>query len=529
MAYFHGGERILTLSQDLHEKEFIEQGINRYLIVVSSLEALVESIELELTRTQKVHILVSSTMGKLFRQHLEEVARAINALVAIGRVQVVEIGIGKVFDKALTFPDVRSFVEFCRHQERVDYIEFLEQQDDPDKKEESRILRDLIIERDSANERVQQLQEEIVHTRKEIERLQGEYQELETKVNHVYVIELENAKIQLERKLEEQLENERLYKLEKAKVADYEAEASKFRSENKALQMDNESLRAFIAESRDTIRGLQAQIRALQADIDKAEREKLVILKSRVDGEVHVQLSQQLEEERESSRKLQADLQKLQMDLRKKDFEIAENMREIEELRMSTSNSGATYGHVLDKVHFKAVNVYYVKILQPLPYLRSALQAFYEAIKERDGGRTHVCIIKHDEGLNDRLYPDYELYGHIGDVQSKHEKFMLYPTRSMFTGAEKFDVAVKSVLVLDFIQSKDYYIDTDGFSRVITVCRNSSMMHTLGLKGTPVSLDSGSLLDIQYDQRIATASTKEMQKRYIQLKVAMWLKNLDMV
>lgn len=527
MAYFREGERLITLSQDLHEKEFIEQGINRYLLVVSSLEALVEAIEIESTRTQSIHIIVSASMGKLFRQHLEEVSRALNALVALNRVQVIEIGIGKVFDKALTFADARSFVTFCRNEERVDYIQYLEQQNEPEKKEESRILRDLMLERDSANERLQEAQEELIHARKEIDRLAAEYQELETKVNHVYVIELENAKIQLERKLEEQMENERLYKLEKAKVADYEMESSKYRSENKALQMDNASLKAFIEDNRETIRGLQAQIRALNHDIEKAERDKVAILKSRVDGEVHVQLSHQLEDERERVRKLQANLQTLEMNLRKKDFEIAENQREIEELRLGSTDN-ASYSKILDKVHLKATNVYYVKIITPLPYLRCALRGLYEAIKVRDGGRVHVCILKHDEGLNDRLYPDYELYGHIGDVQAKHEKFMLYPTRKMFTGAEKFDANVKSLLVLDFIQSNEYYIDTDGFSRVITVCRHSSMLHTLGLKGTPVSLDNGSLMDMQFDNRIATASTKEMQNRYIQMKVNAWVKNLDM-
>lgn len=530
MGYLKEHERLLTLSQDLHEKQQIETGINRYLIAVTTIDSLVETVEQETARNDRVMILVTASMAKIFKQHLDEVARGLDALTDLGLIQVVEIGIGKVFKNAMTFSDYVTFIEFCRNEERVEYIQFLENQESEDKKEESRILRELLIERDAANERNDAIKEDLYHAKQEIDRLAADYQALETKVSHVYVIELENAKVQLERQLEVQQEYERLYKLETAKVKDYEAESSMYRSENKSLQLDKQSLEQVIDERKQTTRGLQAQIRMLEQDIEKAEKEKLDILKSRVDAEVHVKLAQQLEDVREELRKLRTEYHALEMESRKKEFIVAEKTREIEELRKgedALANIGRS--NLLDSVTFKSMNVYYVKVITQLPYLTSALKGLYEAIKKRDGGRTHVCLIAHDEGLNDKIYKNFELYGTLGDVQAKHEHFMLYPSRRMFTGAEKFDANVKSLLVVDFIRSNDYYVSTEAFNRVITVCRDSSMMHLLGLNGTVVALDANSLLDIKHDSRIATASTKDMQQRYIQMKVDAWVKRLDIL
>lgn len=530
MAYLKENEKIITLSQDLHEKQQIENGINRYLIVVNEIPTLVEAVEQEMGRNDRVLIIVSKSMAKIFEQHIEEVVRALDALTDLGRIQVIEIGIGKAFKSALTFSDAISFIEFCRNEERVEYITFLEQQEDEKKQEESRVLRDLMVERDSANERVEQFKQELYRTKQELAQALADYQALETKVSHVYTVELDNARIQLERQQEEISEKERMYRLEKSKVKDYESESSKYRTENKSLQLSKQSLEELILDRKNFIRGLQSQIRLLEKDLEKAEKEKLDIIKSRVDAEVHVKLSQQLENVREQLRKLNADYHDLEMQSRKKDFIISEQKIEIEELRAG-NDTGHSDGRstLLDHVTFKSTNVYYVKVITPLPYLTGALNGLYEAIKRRDGGRAHVCVIAHDDGLNDKIFKNFELYGTLGDVQAKHEQFMLYPTRRMFTGAEKFDSQVKSLLIVDFIRSNDYYISTEAFSRTITVCRDSSMVHLLGLQGTVVSLDANSLLDIKYDKRIDEATTKEMQQRYIQLKIADWVKRLDIL
>lgn len=527
MAYLKENEKLITLSQDLHEKQQIESGINRYLIVVNEIPALVEAVEQEMGRNDRVHIIVSKAMAKIFEQHIEEVVRALDALTDLGKVQVIEIGIGKAFKSALTFADATSFIEFCRNEERVEYITFLEQQNEH---EESRVLRDLMVERDSANERVEQFKQELYRTKQELEQALADYQGLETKVNHVYKIELENARTQLERQQDEISERERLYRLEKAKVKDYEAESSKYRTENKSLELSKQSLEELISDRKNFIRGLQSQIRMLEKDIERSEQEKREILKSRVDAEVHVKLSQQLEDVREQLRKLNTEFHALEMQSRKKDFIISEQKIEIEELRAGTDNGHSDgRSNLLDSVSFKSTNVYYVKVITPLPYLTGALKGLYEAIKRRDGGRTHICVLAHDDGLNDKIFKNFELYGTLGDVQAKHEQFMLYPTRRMFTGAEKFDSQVKSLLVVDFIRSNDYYISTEAFNRTITVCRDSSMFHLLGLQGTVVSLDANSLLDIKYDKRIDEATTKEMQQRYIQLKIDDWVKRLDIL
>lgn len=529
MAYFGEFEQVLYLSEDYLEKQTIEDGINRKLVPIRTIPGLVEEIEGSIGRQGRATVIITRNMSKTFEMYLKNVVEAFGTMDS-NTLQVIEIGIGEVFPGALTFVDVLSFIEFVRKERRLEYIEDLEQRETAEADDESRVLRELMMEVDSGRERVKQFEKMIEEKSEELEAVSADYQALKTKVSHVYEIEIKNLKYEVTKNENELVELKRLYKIERETVKDYERELGEFRTKNKGLEIDKKSLQAVNEDRKQEIRMMENEIKKHKSEVEKLQKEKIDIIKSRVDAEEHVMLSKELDKERQRIKELQGQLEIMEVDNRKKDFNIVDLQTDISDLRRGEDDI-QTYGRTqkLDTHTFGSTNLFYFKVITDLPYLMSSIQTFYDIIKEKFGGRTHVAILRNDEGMDSQYYKGIPLYGTIGDVKEEDEVFLLYPTRRMFTGANKFDGSVTSLLVIDYIRSSDYYLDTDAFGKYITVVRDSGMIRQYGLTGTPVSLDSGSMLDIRYDEKIELASVKRVRELIVRKKVETWMNSIGIL
>lgn len=525
MAYFKENEQLLYLSEDHLEKQTIEDGINRKLTVVRSLKELVEGVEVSKNRQGTITIIVTANMMEVFKAALNNLVKAFPALGE--DLQIVEIGIGEVFKGALTFVDVLSFVEFVRSERREEYINNLEEKG---KEDESIHLRELLMEVSSSKERIEMYEEELEEKETQIEQLMSEHQLLKTKVSHVYTIQLKNYEVEVS-KLRKELEDlKRLYTIEKEKSRDYEREFSVYRDENKGLELDRNSLTSLLEDRKIEIRGFKREIEKYKSSVGRLEKEKIELLETRVESEKHVILSMRLDEERNNIRELEKVIESVKIESRKKDFDIADLQEDINDLRKGEEDireRGRT--QILDHYNLKATNLFYFKIITDLPYLMSSLKEFTRILEVKGAGRLHVMILRNDEGLDSIYYEGIELYGQLSDVKESDKVFLLHPTRRMFTGIDKFDDSVDTLVVLDYIRSNKYYLSTDALGKYVTVVNESSMIRKLNLKGTPISLDTGSLLDITYDQRIDVASTQHVRDSLIKKKVETWMKKIDIL
>lgn len=530
MAYFEETEQILYLSTNQMEKQMIEDGINRKLNTVRSVTGLVEEVGRDIQRQGRVNIIITKSMGKQFKARLEDIAIALNTLSNEGKLLIIEIGIGKVFDKALTFVDVMSFIEFVRTERRIARVGKLDAEGTDEAKKESDLMRELMIEAESSKEKVKLIEGKLKEKEDEVEKLESKYQKLVTKVEHVYVIKLENLENELKHLKEELSELERLHRVEKAKVKDYESEVSGLRSRNKGLELEKESLEELNKRRRQEMHARDLEIKTLNGTIGRMQEERDEILRTRVDAEAHVILSKELDKSRSEYVELQRQYEGLKVEARVKDYQISDLQSDIDELRRGEEDLqyyGRTY--TLDSYRFESTDVYYIKVITELPYLVSAIKEFHRNIKEKMGGRTHVMVLRNNEGIDNMLYDGLELYGTLGDVRSEDEIFRLYPSRKMFTGADDFDGKVKSLIVVDFIRSNDYYIDTESYSKIITVVKDSRMIQDYGLRGTPVSLDAGTMYDIRHDEKIELSSVKSNREGIIRGKVQTWMRNIGIL
>lgn len=529
MAYFEENEQILYLSTNPIEKQTIEDGINRSLTSVRTVTGLVEEIERDMKRQGRVNVIVTESMGEQFKARLEDIAGALNTFAGTGMLVIIEIGIGKVFKDALTFSDILTFVEYVRRERRHVHIDRLVDEGGESEKE-GFLMRELMVEVESYRERVEVLQNKIETKEEEILQVKAEYQALETKVEHVYEIKMANLEKELENLKEELSETTRLLRVEKEKVKEYEEEVNELRSDNKSLELEKESLTVLNNQRRQDVKSKESEIKTLNNTIEKLQDEKTNILMTRVDAEAHVILSKELDESRREYVEMQKKYEDMRIESMVKGHQISDLQTDIAELRkgeFDVQEFGRTTK--LDTVKFEMTNVYYIKVITELPYLMSAVKEFYENIKEISPGRSHVMILRNDEGIDNMFYSGIELYGTLGDVRSEDEVFKLYPTRRMFSGAEYFDGKVKNLLVLDFIRSNDYYIETDSVSKYITVVRDSSMIRKYSLKGTAVSLDAGSQYDIRHDDKIEMAVVQNIRKGMIKGKVQRWMRNIGIL
>lgn len=534
MALFTEYEDILYLSELLSQKQQIEDGLNRTLTTIRTFSQMIEAFEESSVKHGKVNIILTDSPSEQLNMHYDLIIKSIRALLDNKNLDVVviTIGLSKVFDsdRVYEFGTIPTFVEFARKHERHQRIKELEESVDERDKHGAKLLKELMIEKDALEERYEKLQGKIAEYDELIVNLKAEIQKLNTEIETVYKIELDNKTDASEEYQNEIDELNRQLIIEKKKMEDYTEEANSLRNLNKSLELDLQSVKEYLEDTQNKHSLTKKQVKALQMELEKKDKLYAELNATQVDSEQYAILTSKYQQEEKTRINLEHELNKVNIELRKKEIELNEILIENENLRQGDIDlveSGRTLrfdSHVFDNI-----NLYYFKVIQNLPYFNSHLMEFYNKIKQYYGDKTVICIIKYDEGLDSKQFKGIEVYSNLGNVPRDLEKFILYPSQRMMTNAQDFETKYNNIIVVDYIQSHDYYMDTQSLKRTYNVVRYSDYITEYNLKGLPISLDAKSILDIRHDVRIENANTPLVKQRIISSEVVKMLKQSSLI
>ena len=172
MALFSEFEIIMYLSDNLAQKEHIENGINRKLTIVNNLDTFIEVLEESREKYGKVNIVIPKDMSKAFRANLNDVVAAINTITSSLDAMVFSIALGDIFDNAYTFGTVTSFIDYARKHDRHQRITELEESEDEKDRHGAVLLKQLMLENEALEEREVSYLATIEQNKKDIEEMQ---------------------------------------------------------------------------------------------------------------------------------------------------------------------------------------------------------------------------------------------------------------------------------------------------------------------------------------------------------------------
>lgn len=505
MAYFSKEARILSFSDDLSEKSQIEYGLNRRIVPLTTFDEMVREITQAIEITGKVYLIITEHMGKIFKANISDIVEIFEKYIEDGIAEVYEIGLDGISDSFKRFGTIYDFVQYIQQLDRDDYIYQRENSERAEDREEGRVLREISTDLQSVKNKLEETEQELEDLKVEYSKIKKENTTLNTHIEHKYTIKINNLEEEVDKLKSEIRTLSKIIVTKDETVRQYEQDIHKTRTENVDLKLKLEGLEIYredlIAEKnslKNTINRLNVEKKALYEEINN-------ILGSRVDGEDFQRLTEKLEKTKDDLLKLQEQYEKSEREIKSKEFRIADLVKEIDELRRGDKEV-TEYGrsYILDNVKFNSVDILYIKVIDDLPYTQKLLGMLYERIKQNynPDARTHLCVIRNDEGLDDMIYSNYDLYGKLDDVSKYSERFRLYPSRKMFTGKEVFDKNVQFMMVLDFVRSKDYLIDTDGKLKYLTMVKDSKAIGKYELKGSPISLTNDSVLEVIFSNEI---------------------------
>lgn len=518
-GFFGQNEGILLISSNYMEKQQIEDGLNREITRITSVDELIRSFsQLATGNGVRASIILTSEIPKDIRAGIESVVE----FIEVAEVPSFEIGVGKTIKGAYRFGTIHDFLSFARNNKRKEQISGVKND------EQRTILEELQLETDSQKEKIELLEQEKEDLEKQYKEIQGKCTTLETQIEQVYKVQTEDAKNEVI-ELEDRLESiTRLHDIEKRKSASYQAEKDDALGQLTELKLTVQSLKEGLREKQGEIRKLERTIERYKIHLEKVKQEKEKILRSRVDSEEHVLLSNELEGQRKEVDRLEKLVAKQEIRIRSIKYDKELLQEEIQFLRdgnYNIENTGRTTK--LDMYKFEKTDLIYIKVFDELPYLRLATKMFFDKMSDKYDGRSHLMILRYDDGMDDHYLDGVPIWSKIKDVPASDRIFRIFPHPAMFTKADEWEKPVDLLIVVDFIKNNKYYLTSQAKERFMTVVRRETDMDKYNLKGSPITIDGKSVFDIQHDPRISGSGVKENRHRMLSNKVDKWIHNIE--
>lgn len=526
MAFYKDKEQLLYIATSKLDKQTIEDGINRSLKSVTDMDGLIESMNYLFKVQGTVSVIITNKLPEKIKIKLEQIVKVFDELQNNQKkVTVFEIGLNGIFNTPYKFGDIIGYLEYVRHARRVDEIEAFEMSSDPTKVEQGAVMRELLVETQAQKERLKNLEQDKEDILKRLKVAVAENTDLSTKIEADLKVTIRELNELIFLKDEELDHVKTKLTLEVAKTKDYKVKYDKQVDELTNANAEIQALTKLHDVDAETKRKLYNEKERLKVRIDELEEEKRELLISRSDAEDALYLAKKLEKANDEIEKLKTALETSKIEYRSKELELQFLEQDLEDIRNGTTELrelGRTLR--LGSCQLDGTNVYYFKFINDLPYVMSQIQLFAKMLKDRDGENSlHVMVLMNDEGLQSRMYSDLELYGNVGDVPTDVETFLLYPSPGMFANADVYSGKVKNLIVLDYIKSNEYYVKTTGITKIMTVVKKSSMISELGLSGVPISLDSGSKMNIRFDEGIERAMVYKTKQKMLQARLKTFL------
>ncbi|MGN4723849.1 hypothetical protein ACTFR8_22740 [Bacillus cereus group sp. MYBK15-3] len=519
-GYFPDNEPIWLFTDKLVIKQEIEDGLNRPVMLIRTPDDFVMKLDdVRSGGNAYASVILTDSMPPDIVANFSTLVRALKTLKGI---RVVEVGIDKVFEDAKRFGTIRAMLKFAQEDRREGQIRNLDTTDTT-----KDLILGLEVDLNAAKGKIAKLEEEKAEVvAKDKEKLQL-LMDMKGQIENELMPDLEKYKEECVALTEKVKKLELDLDIEVEKTNHYVREKDAILREKQELEFKLKGQERYYAGKDEERKRLEKKLEGFKRDLAKLEEEKLQIIRSRVDEEVYAMNVKELDAARESIRDLEEKLTDVQIELSSKSIEISKKNSEIAELRKGSDVlSEVGVSMLLDNCTLERTDVVYIKVFNELPYHRLAIKMLFDMLSERVHGLSHLMILKVDEGLDNKYFKGVPIVGQIGDVKPEDRVFRLFPSRSMFTGYERFSRNVDLLVVVDYTQNDNYYVKSNARETYITMVQRSRYVREFGLKGIPLSLDDDSIFDIKWDSRIVSSSVQENRHGTLRIKVEDWINRL---
>lgn len=520
--YFPDNEPIWYIGDSLSDRKELNEALNRESIKIDTLDELIHNVEMSLINGEPHASLV--IMNRIPNELQENLTQLKTALDIMDYVKVYEIGRDPLFENGQDVPSIFKLKELSYDRTRSKNIKLYT--DPTDKQAE--ILKSLELDLATSREKEKQLKKQITDLENEKYKLENTVKELSFDIDEKYLAKITRLNEQIE-EFEDTLANLSIdLETERNKTQQY----SKDLAEKTAIISEKEyELKASDSRVKDRenkIDRLKKEKAKLEETIDRLEVEQRKLISTSVDEEMVVVLQESLETEQLQKKLLEDDVESLNIDIKNREYEIKNLQNTISQIRNGESELatvGRTYN--LDTGTLNKTTLIYIKVFEELPYLKMYCHNLFKLLSEVNYKNSLMVVIKNDDGLDSKVFSGLGLLSNFNDLEIDKNMYRLYPSSTMFSGLEQIDNDFDLLFVVDYIKSKDYYLNSTSNKTYMTSVSHSKKIKEYDLKGLPISLDSDSVLDIKYNTEIANSSMKQNRHLLVTQKVADWYKKLD--
>lgn len=457
---------------------------------------------------------------------VSELSNVVELLNIIQRVNIYEVEReDKFYEGSYQYGTLRQLEQDYKGLSRSEYI-----QDLPEDDKKKRVLEELDIELSRYKDRLEKKEEEGLMLEKEISELEREIQDLSTQLDSEKNIHGKRREEELEDLKRELSISRDSHDIDKKRVLD-------LRDARRKLEDEVEDLTYRQSALNNQIKRLQTEVDIRKEDYEALERDHVKLQEERADlllqssaSQRYDSLLREFRKKEESVKKLEKDLRSVNVLLREESIRSEELEEQIEEqIRGHLAEEYHGRSSILDTMTLDNTDLVYIKVVDNLPYHRSAVKALFELLQERYNNRAKMAIIRYDDGLDKYRFEGLNVYRSLEDVEYGDEYFRLAANTSMFSGSREFEQEIDLLFVMDYTGGNEYLVDTKARNNVMTMVRRVDQIkdERYGLKGMPLTIGSESVYNLQYNSELVKSGVGRVKDRIIKVRVEDWLERLN--
>lgn len=524
-ADFPEDMEIWVITEYITDKEEIEDGFNRKTVYIKDGTSFVDAIK----KVKKVQgsPYASIIIYKSIPIELKTLMKQINDLIkTMEYVNVYEVGReGKDIDSSYEYGTLRKLLEDYLGTSRTEYIRELSE-DDKNKQLLRNLNQDIEILKNKVEEKDLRIAELNITIEDKEQSIKDLKQEIETEIK----VDKREKEEEIQRLRNEMDRLKIEFETEKRKVLEYQDRLRSLEEQDVDKKYKIAALEETLTKKESELKIKQAEKVDLDSRIRDLEIEISDMMMAGTTSEKYEIAAKQLDEVRKEARGLREELEQTRIEYRSSEIHINELKRLNEQLRkghLTEMAIGRT--NILDKTELVKTDLVYIKIIDELPYFRGALLNLFNKIKKIYKGRAKLLIIRHDDGLDDKLLRGIKIFQSVDQIESDDKIVRISPGPTMFTGVEDFENRTDIIVVVDYIRNNEYLITTKTLGTTMTMVRRGEMLKDpdLGLHGIPLTLGEESIYDLEYSAAISRAGMKKNRDRLIEDRVNEWLSKLN--
>lgn len=312
-----------------------------------------------------------------------------------------------------------------------------------------------------------------------------------------------------------------------------EEELSDLREKLSHATLEAMAQRELFHETRNKVEGLESTIEELNAEVLDRESKLLNVLNTYTTPEDTAKLQELIEQRDIKLSDFSEQTKKLRVETMKANEKQSLAEDELEKLRASYRELLATSGVAGAIVEEKTLgadvttNVYYFKVISQPLYFKSFMMNFVELLTN-DRGNVLTVLIREEDAFTDMYFEGIRRVNTLDDVVSSDKVVMLKPSQIMFSDSDTFYNAYDSIVVVDFMKTRDRYLKTPN-GLVIHAFINEKEAEMHGIRGLVLSSGENSIIPMQYNKEIELAITPMVKKKYVQSIVRNWMRSLKLI